>query len=758
MKKTLQLFAILFAFGQITFAQTSTQLLNVAKTFPAMPRETGDLLSFYNASHVLTFGSGTPCNDVEWTLFDTDYMDGENAAFDVFQPADPGDTYPGSNTVKLIRCTISINNNDSFGAQKGDRIILGTAQNTNPFFLKGTDGIDNDYVVIQNFDYNNGYIQLKGASADYKLYYGTKANGCATTGWYLFYTKNFSTTNVIDLIAFIQPCDDVETDEPNPNTQLLCNADKSLSLTNTNQFKYAAAITTTVQIPSGITQFGSAGRENNAGITVDKNGNIYLFGSGDGNLDGGTGNPDNEMYIAKFNPNGTKVWVREIGEYNGALLFDAVTDDYYLYAAGRTFGAIPGFTNSGKWDGIILKLNLSDGVIVDSDQWGNAGNDGYGNITLDDNGGLYVSGAGGPAGTSQKDSLFLIAKHNTSNLNNVWRVLAPATSTSTDVVEGWGGITYIPTTTPGAGKLVVGGWFISPGKASDGFLAMYNNLNTSSPTRTATQVISSPGAKPDWVLDNIADSNGNIYAVGFTTGDLSGTHKGNGDMFVVKYNSNLASPVYAQWGTNRADQFRKIGIDASNNLYALGYTYGDYTSGSYTGTNLDASRLTGDIVIQKFNSSLTRSSTLQFGSKNEDRGSIFVKGNTVYVGGMTEGSLVKANIGSFDAFAVAFNTNLVVTTPSTARIETSEIEPNADNDAFADVTIFPNPSQDEITISKQDENPINFSITDVTGKEMQSGILQEKVNKIDLKNINTGLYFIKLSEEEKSKVFKLMKR
>jgi hypothetical protein len=39
---------------------------------------------------------------------------------------------------------------------------------------------------------------------------------------------------------------------------------------------------------------------------------------------------------------------------------------------------LPGFTNAGRWDGILLKLNLSDGQIVATNQWGNAGIDGYG--------------------------------------------------------------------------------------------------------------------------------------------------------------------------------------------------------------------------------------------------------------------------------------------------------------------------------------------------------------------------------------------
>jgi hypothetical protein len=89
-------------FSSALFSQNETQLLTAAQSFPVMPKNTGTLIPFVQGQ--ATFSSGTPFNDLEFTMFDTDYMDGENSGADTFMPVDPSDTFPGENKVKLVRC------------------------------------------------------------------------------------------------------------------------------------------------------------------------------------------------------------------------------------------------------------------------------------------------------------------------------------------------------------------------------------------------------------------------------------------------------------------------------------------------------------------------------------------------------------------------------------------------------------------------------------------------------------------------------
>jgi hypothetical protein len=634
-------------------AVSDAALKQAAATFPPMPRELVDLIALRGPGSG-TFSSGLPFNDLEYTIFDTDYIDGETNGYDTFMPVDPSLPVPGVDRIKIVTTTGNVALDNSYSGQSGDRIILGTAEHPSPFFLRGNDGIDNDYVVINSFNYKFGHIQLKGSATDYGLVRCTLAEGCKTDGFYLFYTANA----LPDLVAFIHRCDDLPPTAGGNNPQsgkAMCNSTESLNLSDANQFRFAKPVSTNVVAP-GHTQIGTNGREVVAGVALDNAGNQYIVGATDGSFNGGA-SADNRIFVARINANGSRGWVYELPLANGSLLFDATTDDTHLYAVGRTLSALPGFTSAGRWDAIILKLRLTDGALVASSQWGNAGLDGYGNVILDDAGNLYVSGQGSPAGESGTDNQHLIAKYRAVDLGNVWRMIVPPQAQGTVLVaEAWGGLSYIPGTSAGQGRLVAGGWFMGSGGGgvqANGFLEVWGDLQLATPRRIASAVIASPGIQADWVLDNAVDSAGNIYAVGFTSGTLTGSgnrHQGNGDAYIVKYDANLQNPVFKQIGTGQADAFRRMRIDRSDNIYAIGYTYGDWAQ-----PNADRSNATGDVIVQKFDKQLNAIGALQIGTPNEDRAYLALRGNTLYLGGMTEAAMCGANAGSFDAFMVKVN-------------------------------------------------------------------------------------------------------
>jgi hypothetical protein len=642
-------------------APSEATLKSLAAAFPAMPKESVQLAALRGRS-TLTFASGVPYNDLEYTIFDTDYIDGETNGYDTFMPVDPSLPVPGANEIKLITSTGNVTLDSSYGGQRGDRIILGTAEHPSPFFLRGSDGVDNDYVVIASFDYTAGHIQLRGTAADYGLVRCTVADGCKTDGYYLFHTAGAQP----DLVAFIFRCDDL------PNTaggnqpqtsKALCNASETLSLADANQFRFATPVSTTVAL-AGQVQFGTAGKEVVGGITTDAAGNRYVVGLTDGSFNGDAV-ADNRIFAARINADGTRGWTYELPLPNGSLLFDATTDSEYLYAVGRTLGALPGAANAGRWDGIILKIRLADGVLVTSSQFGNAGLDGYGNVVLDDAGHLYVSGAGSnPNGDGGTDALHLVAKYRTSDLGNVWRQIVEPVYPNGQVIasaEAWGGLSYSPGTMPGQGRLVAGGWFMGTGSggiSAQAFLEVWTDLHLATPRRAATTVIASAGVQADWVLDNAVDSAGNIYAVGYTSGALQGSARGQGDAYIVKYDANLQNPVFRQLGTARGDAFRRMEIDAAGNLYAVGYTYGNYQ-----GANADSSGRSADVIVQKFDSALNPIAALQFGTPHEERGYMHLRNSVLHVGGMTEAALAGSNAGSFDFFVVKVSAQTMTVTP-----------------------------------------------------------------------------------------------
>jgi Secretion system C-terminal sorting domain len=729
-------------------AQTVQQLRDSATRFAPMPRESGQLFAFNGSA---TFSSGTPFNDIEFTIFDTDYMEGETHGFDVFMPVDPSDAFPGANKVKLVRCVGNVDLDFSYGGAKGDRIILGTSEIAVPFFLRGTDRIDNDYAVIQNFDYNNGYIQLKGQAIDYRLQYFKLADSVKTEGYYLFYTKN----NVIDLVAFIFPCGDLGlavSGNAARNPLALCannDSTSTLNLTNPKHFRYAQPLSTAIATTNGVSQFGSNGKEVVGALTVDYQGNAYIGGLTDGNMDGKTDAP-NEIFMSKINPNGTVAWTTELATAEGTLLIDATSDSSFLYVAGRTLGALPGFTNAGRWDGILLKLRLDNGQIVATNQWGNAGIDGYGNIILDDAGNLFISGQGSPAGPASTDDKYLFAKHKKSDLSNVWRVIEPPVTTGfVASAELWGGLSYIPSTTAGDGKVVIGGWYIT-NSGANGFLGVYDNLNATIATRKHSAVIASTGVRADWILDNAVDKDGNIYAVGFTTGNLASVPLGDGDGYIVKYSPTLTNPVFVQIGTPQADCLRKLDIDKVNGkLYALGYTYGNYTTPTYQGKNADNTLETGDILVQKFDLNLNKLEARQFGTPHEDRGLSYLKDSVLYVGGMTEGTMVSTNLGSFDGFLVALKTSdLSIQKPRITAISTTKT---------TNFTVFPNPTSGFLTIENPEINAVNYALYSITGQKIQTGIFTEGSHFLDLSALSNGVYLLSFTDSLGTKMVKVVK-
>ncbi len=725
-------------------SQTQQQLLAAAQQFPEMPRETIDMIPYAGSN--LSFGSGTPFNDIEYTIMNFDYIDGENGGSDIFMPVRTSETFPGSNTVKYVRSVLNTDLNETYDTANRDRIILGTAEINVPFFSKGTDNVDNDYIVIQHFDYDFGSIQLRGQASDYALLTATLADGVNTSGNYLFYIADFANTGSIDLIAFIFPCDDLQgniSGTPPQDYFTLCNASQSLSLTDPHQFTYATAVDTNPSISDAIVQYGGSGKDVIGGLTADDQGNVYLMGATDSDL-AGNGNNDNEIFISKIDPSGNTIWVLDIPLKNGSLVFDAVTDANYVYACGRTLDALPGFTNAGRWDGFLLKIDINTGILIATNQWGNGGIDGYGNIVLDNQGDLYVSGQGSPENTTGTDDSYLIAKHSSTDLSNIWRVIEPTSAQGFSAsAEAWGGLYFKTGATTTQDRVIAAGWYITAGGAN-GFVSVYDNLYANIPARPHSITFAAPGPQADWVMDNVVDSEGNIYVAGYTSGNLGGIHQGEGDAYITKYDATLSNPQTIQFGTAQSDMVRKMEIDDQDNIYLIGYTYGNLY-----GNNQDISLTTGDVFVHKMDSNLNTLATTQFGTPHEDRAYSSLKSNNLFVGGMTESTIKGTSFGSWDGYALVLNsTDLSIST-----LSVNEVVRESN-----DFIIYPNPTSDSIYIDSAFGKVEQYTIYDLQGRFMVKGRLTLTEQTVNISQLSSGTYIIQLLDQNTTKSLKFIKQ
>lgn len=85
-------------------------------------------------------------------------------------------------------------------------------------------------------------------------------------------------------------------------------------------------------------------------------------------------------------------------------------------------------------------------------------------------------------------------------------------------------------------------------------------------------------------------------------------------------------------------------------------------------------------------------------------------------------------------------------------ISTLSISPSVLNS----VKLYPNPSDDFINIFTRKK--INWSIFNITGNQLKFGVISETNNKISIKNLSAGMYFINLNSGTLKKTIKFVKK
>lgn len=104
-------------------------------------------------------------------------------------------------------------------------------------------------------------------------------------------------------------------------------------------------------------QLGTSGNEYGSGAATDTNGNIYVTGYTDGNLEGIHNSGSNDVFLSEYDANGNKLWSSQWGtsgyDYGRGVTID-INDN--VYVAGDTVGSIDGNVNSGGFDIFLSKF------------------------------------------------------------------------------------------------------------------------------------------------------------------------------------------------------------------------------------------------------------------------------------------------------------------------------------------------------------------------------------------------------------------
>jgi YVTN family beta-propeller protein len=179
-------------------------------------------------------------------------------------------------------------------------------------------------------------------------------------------------------------------------------------------------------------QFGTGGYDEASGGFADGSG-VYVVGSTSGALPGQTssGGPD-DAYIRKYDANGNELWTRQFGTGSVDFPIGVFADSAGVYVGGTTFGTLPGQSNSGCGDVFIRKYD-ANGSELWTRQFGSSGCDG-GVAVSGDGFNVYVAGhvSGAlPGQTSSGSDDAFVRKYDT-NGNELWTRQFGTSATDSD--------------------------------------------------------------------------------------------------------------------------------------------------------------------------------------------------------------------------------------------------------------------------------------------------------------------------------------
>lgn len=141
-------------------------------------------------------------------------------------------------------------------------------------------------------------------------------------------------------------------------------------------------------------QLGTSGRDEAWCMAVDGAGNIYVAGTTDGSLDENINMGATDGFIAKYSPDGTKLWTREFGTlYTDTINGIAADANGNAYVTGYTGGGMDGNVKVGIFDLFLVKYD-SAGNKIWTKQKGTANNFTYANaVATDNSGNIYLTGS-----------------------------------------------------------------------------------------------------------------------------------------------------------------------------------------------------------------------------------------------------------------------------------------------------------------------------------------------------------------------------
>ncbi len=519
---------------------------------------------------------------------------------DILLGFQPQTANPGQLKIDILAGDLAID--DPAFRQWSDTFILGDYNQ--PYYANGNSDIFglNDFAFLADFNPAQDLIQLHGSANDYQLLdigIGTAIAYEQPTG--------------LDVVGFTLGA-------------------TNLSL-GANYFQFKGNTPPPPAVPQ-VEQLGTPGFDISNSTATDPFGNVYIVGGTTGSLGGSNNGDSRDALVTKYDSQGNVLFTRQFGTSTLDTISEIDTDAQgNFYVAGITAGNLEGTRQGESTDAFVAKFD-SNGNQQWIQQFGqNQIFQSY-SIDVDDAGNAYVTGIdvkSAPFPSLVTDD-FWVSKFDT-NGNQQWFTEVGSVDNAFD--ESYG------VTVSNDGSVYSTGWTLGDLAAPNAgvYDAHINKFDNNGQLQWSRQLGTSD-YEWGWGVDT--DSQGNVYATGWTLGDLGGENAGSYDGWLAKYDSQGNQQWIRQAGSPSDDEAFDIFIDSNDNIFVTGYTEND----------LGGSDTRFDAFAARYDSNGNQVWVTQFGTPDIDQ-AYDITGDdagNLYVTGITEGSFGASNAGSFDGW------------------------------------------------------------------------------------------------------------
>jgi Ca2+-binding RTX toxin-like protein len=435
---------------------------------------------------------------------------------------------------------------------------------------------------------------------------------------------------------------------------------------NASYFRYVGSTPPPVSGPTQVKHLGTVGFDLATAVATDIPGNVYVVGVTSGAFIGNNAG-SYDIWLTKYDSDGNQLWNQQFGSSKFDLAVAITTDKLgNFYLVGSTQGDLAGQSTQAEQQDAWLAKYDNNGNQLWIRQLGDSIVTGGSDVTVDDNGNIYVAGLTvtpdpRPIAIIDAQDDYWVTKYD-SNGTQQWFTKVGTDPSYPAIWDEAYGVALAKD-----GSVYSTGWTYGGLARDNPQLGFYDSWITKYNNDGQVQWIRQFGsADNDFSWSVVTDSQGNVYAYGWTGGDFGGKSFGQDDVWLIKYSSDGTQDWVRQFGTSGDDAVFLDGlkIDSKDQLYVAGYT-----DGSFGGSNAGSY----DAFVASFDTNGNQLWIQQFGSAELDKATNLAVDNfgSVYVTGFTEGSLGGSNAGSVDSWVAKLSSatgTLETFNPSSAAI------------------------------------------------------------------------------------------